>query len=136
MGSPQSFEPIYYGIMRQDRREPVELQDLINRKVKVRLSTWEKRNLFQLYRERFEIEFPKNDRSCPSCIKRLIEVLAKGDKYAPILVKEKMIVNEPPAEEKADELIYEHTGAGWYEFSNGHRVRGKANAEDYYNANK
>jgi hypothetical protein len=132
MGITQSNESIYNGIMRQDRREPAVLQDLVNRKVKVNLTTWEKRNLFNLYEERFGVPFPKNDRSCPSCIKRLIEVLAKGEEK-PLLVKaEKMVVNEPPA----NELTYVHTGAGWYEFSNGHRVRGKQNAEDYFNANK
>jgi hypothetical protein len=123
--------------MRNDRRNVHQLNELLQRKVKINLTSWEKRNIWDEWQAMTGQEFPKSDRSCPNCIKDAIQRIARGTtekkepKKAPILVKEQMVVNEAPK----NELTMQHTNAGWYEFSNGHRVRGKANAEQYLSDN-
>jgi hypothetical protein len=119
--------------MRNDRRNVHQLYELLQRKVRVNLTSWEKRNIFDEWQAMTGREFPKNDRTCSNCIRTAIEKIARGTtekkapKETPILVKEKLVINEAPKQE----LTMQHTGAGWYEFSNGYRVRGKANAEQY-----
>jgi hypothetical protein len=109
--------------MRDDRRTAKELDELIERKVRVNLSSWEKRNLFDEWEQKTGVPYPKHERDCPACLRRLIKQLAKSVDVAPILVKaEKMIVHQAPKH-------FWHTGAGWYEFEDGTRIRGKANAE-------
>lgn len=82
--------------MRNDRRTPLELQELIERKVKIKLSSWEKRNIKEQYREKFNSKFQEN---CGSCWTNAIKELSRldnGKKNKPALVKEKMIVHEKP----------------------------------------
>lgn len=80
--------------MRKDRRTPQVLQDLINRKVRVKLTSWEKRNIKDLYEQETGSKFQEN---CSSCWTKAIKVLSKlepQEEQKPILVKEQMIVHE------------------------------------------
>lgn len=106
-----------------------ELADLVsNRKVKVSLSREEKQLIKKLHLEKFGYKF--SNTYCPPCWSRVIRNLAKLEINEPtdevVKVSEKMVVNEPTSE-----LTMEHIGSGWYQFSDGHKVRGKANAEEY-----
>ena len=95
--------------MRKDRRTPQVLQDLINRKVRVKLTSWEKRNIKDLYEQETGSKFQEN---CSSCWTKAIKVLSKlepQEEQKPILVKEQMIVHE-----KADIKKTEKTEDGTY----------------------
>ena len=103
---------------------------MINEKYRVILSSWEKRNIAEKWKQATGLTL---DQSCGNCWKSAIEKLAKTnieeEAQKPILVKDKMIVHDEP-------LTMEHVGAGWYQFSDGHRVRGKNNAEAYLKKKK
>lgn len=85
--------------MRNDRRTPSQLQELINNKVRVNLTSWEKRNIKESYEENFKTKLKEN---CGSCWLEAIRELARlepNKEIKPILVKEKMIVHEEPVQE-------------------------------------
>ena len=96
---------------RNDRRSPQVLNDLVNRQVKVTLTSWEKRNIKELLFELTGVTFKKQEEGCGSCWRRAIETICKVQKSRgqvekvdnynpnkPILVKDKMVVNEKPEE--------------------------------------
>lgn len=91
--------------MRKDRRTPQVLQDLINRKVRVKLTSWEKRNIKDLYEQETGSKFQEN---CSSCWTKAIKVLSKlepQEEQKPILVKEQMIVREKPINKKVEKEV-------------------------------
>jgi hypothetical protein len=87
--------------MRNDRRTPHELADLLNRRVKLTLSSFEKRTILADYKERIDRRgFQENCSTCwASAIRELARLKGEQPKNAPILVKEKMIVAETPKKE-------------------------------------
>lgn len=84
--------------MRNDRRTPLQLQELIKKKVRVNLTSWEKRNIKELYLTELKSKIKEN---CGSCWLTAIEELSRLEQkeVKPILVKEKMIVHEAPKKE-------------------------------------
>lgn len=101
-------------MIRNDRRSPKELQELINQKIRIQLTSWEKRNIVEMYRK--EIDPKGFAENCSSCWRQAIQELSKissgGEKIKPILVKEKMIVHEPtvtePPKDEVEEINYDN----------------------------
>lgn len=86
--------------MRNDRRTPNELLDLLNRQVRINLTSWEKRNIKDLYINHIDRRgFSEN---CPKCWASAIKDIAKLKPEfmanKPILVKEQLIKHEEPLE--------------------------------------
>lgn len=115
-----------------------ELYTAIQEKRRISLTKEEKEMLYEeagkidkklqlsLYRNRTFTQ-------CGTCWHRTIDRLFKREQALGV---EPKLVKKVEDKMVKSELTFTHTGGGWYEFSDGHRVRGKANAEEYYNQNK
>jgi len=95
-------------MIRNDRRSPKELQELIDQKIRIQLTSWEKRNIIEMYRK--EIDPKGFAENCSSCWRQAIQELSKvssgKEKIKPILVKEQMIVHEK--EQEVEETNYDN----------------------------
>jgi hypothetical protein len=113
-------------------RTIAELASLIDRRVRFTLTTEEKHYIANAWARLTNTKMS----NCPDCYGRAIKKLNQiGIKEVveptPILVKDKLVVNDEPTKPLEDYS----TGAGWYRFPDGHKVRGKDNAQKYLDEN-
>jgi hypothetical protein len=105
------------------------LNEMIAERMRFTLTEEEKLFIEQKYQEVAKVKMSK----CPDCWARAIKVLAQANvtqevqAQKPILVKDNLVVNEKPKT-----LEDYATGAGWYCFPDGYKVRGKNNAQKYF----
>ena len=82
---------------RTDRRSCSELAEMLTRKVRIRLTAWEKNNIKEKYAELTGAPFPKSWESCGSCWVTAIKSISKGLKNGEI--KEEVKKEEKPETE-------------------------------------